>query len=220
MVIKHRCEHGFTLVEIMIALVIAGILSSFAISSYREQTKKAHGTEVKIQLSAASRKLISATSGFAETTEANCIANAELHHSKNFAYSCKKRDGDSNIFDIAAKPLRDIGVGGVLSFGIGYDKICWATCDAQGSGVDAELSKSHLGISDNCSALTRKERDYPCNCTNETYETCGWRNCNCICPPGWGCNCDRCYRCDTRTRKVCETCTDITYVNEDGVVVE
>jgi len=217
MVIKHQCEQGFTLVEIMIALAITGILSSIAISSYREQTKKAHATEVKTQLSAASRKLISAAKGFAETTEANCIANAELHNSKTFAYSCKKRDGDNNIFDIAAKPLHNIGVGGVLSFGIGYDKICWDICDASGSGASAILSKSHLGLSDNCSALTRNTRTYKCNCTSN-YERTGrraimncttWVGCRRV---GW--------QPEYGWVQTCATCTDITYTNEDGVVVD
>ena len=205
------------MVEIMIALVITGILSSIAIPFYREQTKKAHATEVKTQLSAASRNLISAASGFAETTEANCIANAELHNSKNFAYSCKKRDGDNNIFDISAKPLRDIGVGGILSFGVGYDKICWDICNAAGSGASAILSKSHLGLSDNCSALTRNTRTYNCNCTSN-YEQTGrkaimncttWVGCRRV---GW--------QPEYGWVKTCATCTDITYTNENGVVVD
>ena len=220
MFIKHECEHGFTLVEIIIGVAIIGILSSIAILNYREQTKKAHATEIKTQLSSASRKLIPSVAGFESVTEASCLDRAGLDNSNNFSYSCKIREDASKIFDIQVKPLRDIGVGGILSFGIGKDKICWDTCDAKGSGVDAQLFKSHLGLSDNCSSLTRKERDYQCNCSNETYKTCGWRNCNCRCPRGWGCFCDRCYRCNTNTRKVCETCTDVTYVNEDGVVVD
>ena len=205
------------MVEVMIALVITGILSSIAIPFYREQTKKAHATEVKTLLSAASRNLISAASGFAETTEANCIANAELHNSKNFSYSCKKRDGDNNIFDISVKPLRDIGVGGILSFGIGYDKICWDICNASGSGASAILSKSHLGLSDNCSALTRNTRIYNCNCTSN-YERTGrkaimncttWVGCRRV---GW--------QPEYGWVKTCATCTDITYTNENGVVVD
>ena len=206
--------------EIMIALAITVILGNIATSFYRKQAKEAHATEVKTQLSAASRKLIPSVAGLNFISEETCLDLAKLNDSKNFSYSCKMRDDGSNIFDIHAKPLRDIGVGGLLSFGAGHNKICWDICDANGRGVDAQLSKSHLGLSDNCSALTRKERNYTCNCTNEAYKSCGWKKCKCRCAPGWGCRCKRCYRCDPRTRKVCETCTDITYTNEDGVVVD
>ena len=220
MLVKRECERGFTLVEIIIGLVIIGILSSIAILTYREQTKKALATEIKTQLSAASRKLIPTVAGFGSVSQSNCLERASLNDSNNFSYSCNIRQNGNNIFDIHVKPLKDVGVGGVLSFGIGHDKICWDTCDAYGSGPSAVLAKSHLGLGDNCRALTRKERNYNCNCTNENYQTCGWRRCECRCAPGWGCRCKRCYRCDTRTRKVCETCTDIDYINEDGVVVD
>ena len=213
-------DQGFTLVELLLIVAIVAILGSIGLATYRQQTKKAYATEVQSQLSAASKKLILAAQGVEETTETNCIENADLHDSNNFTYSCAERDGTSNIFDIHVKPLKDVGVGGVLSFGIGHDKICWDTCDANGSGASAVLAKSHLGLSDNCSALTRNERSYNCNCTNQNYKTCGWRKCNCRCPRGWGCRCDRCYRCNTRTRQVCETCTDIYYTNENGVVVD
>ena len=215
-------NQGFTLVELLISIVIFGILSGIGILGYRQHTKRAYATEVETQLSAASKKLVTTALGLGQTTVANCLNNAELKDSNNFTYSCAARAGASDVFDIYVKPLREIGVGGILSFGIGEDKICWDTCDAKGSGIDAQLSKSHLGISDNCSALTRKERDYQCNCTNDSYQSCGWRRCNCrYIGGGWGWYCtSRCYRCNTYTRKVCETCTEITYVNEDGVVVK
>ena len=220
MLAKHKCEQGFTLIEIMIGIIITGILSSISISIYREQAKKAHATEVKTQLSAASRKLIPSVAEFEHVSQNNCLEKANLVSSNKFEYSCQPRQDGSNIFDINVKPLKDVGVGGVLSFGIGHDKICWDTCEAFGYGTNAVLAKTHLGISDDCSALTRKERDYDCNCVNQNYQTCGWRRCNCICPRGWGCRCDRCYRCENRTRKVCETCTEISYTNEDGVAVD
>ena len=219
MISKINAE-GFTLVELLSTVAIVAILASIGLITYRQQIKKAYSTEVQTQLSAASRKLILTAHGVEETTEANCIKNAELHDSNSFTYSCTKRDGKSNIFDIHAKPLKDVGVGGVLSFGIGHEKICWDICDAQGSGASAILAKSHLDFSDNCSTLTRNERDYDCNCTNQSHRTCGWRKCNCRCARGWGCRCDRCYRCNTSTRKVCQKCTDVYYTNDNGVVVD
>ena len=210
-------SQGFTLVELLATIVIVSILSGVGIVTYREQTKKAYATELQTQLSAASRKLISTVRGFNETTEADCIASAELQNSNNFAYSCTKRDGEGNIYDIAAKPLRNIGVGGILSFGIGYDKICWDTSNASGSGPSAVLSKSHLGLSDNCSALTRNVRTYKCNCTR-SYEQTGrkaimncstWITCRRV---GW--------RPVFGWVESCDTCTDITYTNENGVVVD
>lgn len=210
-------SQAFTLVELLVTIVMVSIFSSAAIITYREQTKKAYATELQTQFSAASRKLISTAQGFSATTEADCIANAELQDSNNFSYSCTKRDAEGNIFDIAAKPRRNIGIGGILSFGIGYDKICWDTCNASGSGASAVLSKSHLGLSDNCSALTRNVRTYNCNCTR-TYEQTGreaimncttWITCRRV---GW--------RAIFGWVENCETCTDITYTNENGVVVD
>ena len=103
MLVKRKCEQGFTLVEIMIGLVIIGIFSSIAILTYREQTKKAHATEIKTQLSAASRKLIPSVARFESVSQSNCLERASLNEANNFSYSCKIRDNGSDVFDIHAK---------------------------------------------------------------------------------------------------------------------
>lgn len=96
--IHHKREQGFTLIESMIVLVITGILSSIAITSYREQTKKAYATEIKTQLSAASRKLIPTIAGVNFISEETCLEVASLGNSNNFSYSCKMREDGSDIF--------------------------------------------------------------------------------------------------------------------------
>ena len=134
------------------------------------------------------------------------------------------REDGSNIFDIHAKPLRDTGIGGVFSFGIGYDKICWETCDANGFGERAQLAKTHLGLSENCSALTKKVRTYDCNCKNEPKKTCT-RSCHnsyyyCCFGNLRRCS-NRCVdrecsnKCTTRIFENCNTCTEVIFVNEN-----
>ena len=66
MITKNKCNQGFTMIEIMIALVIIGIISGISILVYREQVKNAYATEVKTQLSAASKKLITSVLASAE----------------------------------------------------------------------------------------------------------------------------------------------------------
>ena len=222
-------RQGFTIVELLFTIVIVSILTGAGIMGYRQQTKKAFATEVETQLSAASKKLITTALGLQKITEGNCLKSAELHNSNNFTYSCTERNDGSNIFDVAVKPVNEIGVGGILSFGVGKDNICWDTCDAKGSGNDAQLSKSHLDLSGNCSALTRRERDYDCNCTETPEETCR-RVCSktfYYCCFGNPTRCSsRCIKqkcrqkCTTQVVRSCDTCTEITYVNENGVVVD
>ncbi|MEB3158024.1 MAG: type II secretion system protein [Synechococcus sp.] len=213
-------RQGFTIVELLFTIVIVSILTGAGIMGYRQQTKKAFATEVETQLSAASKKLITTALGLQKITESNCLKSAELHNSNNFTYSCTERNDGSNIFDIAVKPVNEIGVGGILSFGIGKDNICWDTCDATGSGKDAQLSKSHLDLSNNCSALTRQVRDYDCNCTNTPVNNCK-RVCSktfYYCCFGNPTRCsNRCIKqkcrqeCTTQIVSSCATCTDVTY---------
>ena len=213
-------NRGFTLVEVLIGVAIIGALGAIGSSVYREQAKKAYEAVIKTHLSAASRELVATELNDTVITEATCLDGAGLKNSSNLTYSCEERDGRTDIFDIKAKPMRDIGVGGILSFGVGEDKICWDVCNAKGSGATAKLAKSHLSLSSDCSALTRHERRYSCNCSNRNYQSCGWRKCNCRCARGWGCRCKRCYRCRTKTQKICKTCTDIYYTTENGVIVD
>ena len=223
MVTKNECNQGFTLVEIMIALVTIGILSGISIFMYKEQIKKAYATEVKTQLSAASKKLITSVYASDSIPKESCLDVAGLSNSNNFGYSCKMRDDGSNIFDISVKPRRDLGVGGLISFGIGYEKICWDSCDATGFGESAQLAKTHFELSDNCSALTRQETDYDCNCTETVSREClyypGGRRTKPRRPPLcglWICKGWDKPRCRSVATKTCDTCTEVSYVNESG----
>ena len=152
--------------------------------------------------------------------EASCLDNAGLLNSKRFTYSCSQREGAAGVFDISAKPLGNIGVGGILSFGAGRDKICWDTCDAIGSGDEAVLAKPHLSLNGGCTSLTRNERNYECNCRNQDHQTCGREKFDCICPRGWRCRCKKRFACRTTTREVCDNCTDIYYTNEKGLILD
>ena len=60
-------SRGFTLIEVMIAVVIVGILASIAYPSYREHIKRGHETEAKGQMMEAAAAL-------------------EAHRAKNFTY--------------------------------------------------------------------------------------------------------------------------------------
>jgi type IV pilus assembly protein PilE len=50
MVRKHSPQSGFTLIELMIALVIVGVLVAIAVPTYRDKVLKAHRTEAKTAL--------------------------------------------------------------------------------------------------------------------------------------------------------------------------
>ena len=214
---KLSLKNGFTLVELMITIVIVSILSGAGYFAYRSQTKKAHATEIKAQLSAAAKKLTVAVSGHDSVDQATCLAIAELNDSSKFSYACSQRDDGSDIFDIHVKPINDYGVGGVLSFGIGHDKICWDTCDAFGYGGNTVLAKNHLAISSDCVAVTRKERTYNCNCSTERKQTgrraikncTTWVGCRTV---GW--------QAEYGMVETCDTCTDISYINEQGIAVD
>ena len=211
-------NHGFTMVELLITITILGILSGIATLMYREQVKKAHATEVKTQLGTASKKLsIAAKFDPANITQATCLNHAELNDSQNFIYSCEKRT-NINVFDIAVKPSREIGVGGLLSFEPGNDKVCWDVCDATGSGSSAQLSKKHLDLSGNCSALTRKVIQQPCNCTSSVTRQClyypGGHKRKPSSPPLcglWICKGWDKPRCKDVTTQTCQTCTVVVY---------
>ena len=89
MIAKNKCNQGFTLIEIMIALVIIAILSGISILVYREQVKNAYTTEVKTQLSAASKKLITSVLASDSIPKDSCLEAAGLSNSNNFGSHAK-----------------------------------------------------------------------------------------------------------------------------------
>jgi len=219
---KNIESNGFTLIEIATVIFILGLLSGGSAIAYRNQLKRAHTVELQLALNAASKNLTFQFNND-QTKIDNCLDSAGLNNGGKFNFQCSQRDDGSGIFDIHARPMKDIGVGGVMSFE-DENKICWDTCDAWGEGEEATLAKNHLSINSNCEALTRRERRYSCNCRRATickrgrYRSCGRRSSSAmwfIRPPcrwRWGRYCVR--------RRVCKTCRDIKYVNENGVAVD
>lgn len=204
---------GFTLVEILIAVAIISILSSVGLASYQQIIKKTREVEVNTQLSAASKKLLESTLTKKRLiTQASCLSEASLNDSPDFVYSCTQRDDGSNAFDIHMKPRRDYGVGGLLSFAIGSETICWESCDATGSGSGALLSKTSLGLETGCPSLIRQEQIVDCNCSEPVWKIVDsepiincttWITCRVTgSRPIWG------------WETSCEKCTEVTYSPE------
>ena len=209
---RNQPKQGFTLIEVVVASLILGLLSTGSTLAYKEFIKRSHKATIETQLRIAGNELSKAIINGESVSKANCLTKAGLNDTSNFTFTCLARDDDSNAFDINALPTKDnIGVGGVLSFKPEKAHACVKSCDATGSGKNAVLDIKHLSLSNNCAALQRNSTDRECNCTNETFKTCGWRKANCRCAPGWGCRCGRAYKCQTNTRKICDTCTDVSY---------
>ena len=203
-------ETGFTLAETLITVAIISILSSVGFISYQQVIKKTREVEVKTQLSAASKKLAEVTAAnYNDMTEASCLSQASLNDSADFVYSCTQRDDGSEAFDIHMKPRHDYGVGGLLSFAIGSEIICWESCDATGSGSGAILSKTSLGLETGCPSLIRQENIVDCNCGEPIWKIVGsqpikncttWTTCKITgSKPIWG------------WETSCEKCIEVTY---------
>lgn len=48
--IRHVLEHGFTLMELMVVVMIIGVIAAFAIPNYSKSIQKAHERDMLIQL--------------------------------------------------------------------------------------------------------------------------------------------------------------------------
>lgn len=94
MACMHYKENGFTLIELMIAIVVVAILASIAYPSYQEQVRKsrrADALEHLQQLSIAQERYYTKcnayTSTFGNTNPANCAGLVENANSKLGYYS-------------------------------------------------------------------------------------------------------------------------------------
>ena len=201
------------MIEVVVASLILGLLSTGSTIAYKEFIKRSHKATIETQLRIAGNELSKAIINGESVSKANCLTKAGLNGTSNFTFTCSARDDDSNALDINALPTKDnIGVGGVLSFKPDKAHACVKSCDATGSGENAVLETKHLSLSNNCAALQRNSTDRNCNCTNKTSKTCGYRKKCSHYARGWGwVGCKRVYVCQTNTRKVCETCTDVSY---------
>ena len=210
---RNQPKQGFTLIEVVVASLILGLLSTGSTIAYKEFIKRSHKATIETQLRIAGNELSKAIINGESVSKANCLTKAGLNGTSNFTFTCSARDDDSNALDINALPTKDnIGVGGVLSFKPDKAHACVKSCDATGSGENAVLDIKHLSLSNNCVALQRNSTDRNCNCTNKTSKTCGYRKKCSHYARGWGwVGCKRVYVCQTNTRKVCETCTDVSY---------
>ena len=207
---------GFTLIEVLVATVILGLLGFGSHGAYNHSVKLARKAAVETQLRSAQKAISSATINGSSINKANCLSTAGLQNSSEFSFTCSQRDDDSGAFDINALPNEaHIQVGGVLSFQPKTGLGCVKGCDATGAGESATLATKHLSISNGCNSLERVETKRNCNCRKETYRPCGWvRNCRRSSSSMWfirpSCGPKK-WQCSNKQRTVCDTCTDISY---------
>lgn len=103
---KHKNQHGFTLIELMITVAIIGILSSLAISSYVDYRKRARVAEMLAKAAEIKTSL------------------AQYYYSKNVfptvaQFSIQVNAPSSNIARINAQTTnRTLGVGARASFAV------------------------------------------------------------------------------------------------------
>lgn len=124
-------SHGFTLIEIMIALAIMGILVSIAIPSYQEHIAKSHRAEVRIQLTQAAsfmERFYSENNRYDQTTAGVPIAIPVIVNTwYNFIFNFGQ-----TTFTITATPLLSHGadVCGIYSL---TNTGAWAATGAGGA---------------------------------------------------------------------------------------
>lgn len=101
---------GFTLIEVMIAVVVVGILATIAYPSYRDYMQRAKLAEARSQLMDTRAKLEQYYQDNRQYTGANgagfpCNATVINQNMKHFAYSCALA---SNTFTITATGQADM----------------------------------------------------------------------------------------------------------------
>jgi len=209
-------NQGFTLVELLIVISIIGALSSLAVATHQRIVKKSHQNTLGLTLNSGARKIAVSNIDDEEISSENCLQIAGLSPMGHFQMSCSLRSEDEPIFDISAKPIKPIGVGGLLSFNANTGASCWKTCDATGSGESATLSINHLSLDGKCRALKKEVTTYDCNCVTVPVETCNQtcRNEFYYCCPKHGGPCSsKCIRtkcsnsCSTTNKTTCDTCS-------------
>ncbi|MEB3354273.1 MAG: type II secretion system protein [Cyanobacteriota bacterium] len=216
--LKRRAA-GFTLIEVAIVIVILGILGYGGLSAYNYSVKRARKAAVETQLKNAQKTMLSAAMDGSSIGEQNCLQIAGLESSNEFSFTCSERDDGSGTFDINALPNENhIQIGGVLSFQPKTHLGCVKGCDAEGAGESATLSTKHLAINNDCRSLERVETKRNCNCREETYSECRWiQTCRrsassmVFIRPSCG---PKKWTCSNKTRTACDTCTDVSYLQE------
>jgi type IV pilus assembly protein PilE len=74
-----RHKHvGMTLIELMVAVMIVGILAGIAIPSYRQYVIRGNRTEAKVELMKASQALEKCFTRFGAYNNANCTADDDI----------------------------------------------------------------------------------------------------------------------------------------------
>ncbi len=74
MTIYKTKTHGFTLIELMIAVAIVALLASIALPSYNAHTEKTRRADCKVALSTVAQQLERCMTLYGDYTSANCPA--------------------------------------------------------------------------------------------------------------------------------------------------
>jgi type IV pilus assembly protein PilE len=97
-------QAGITLMELMIAVAIIGILASIAYPSYREQVRRSNRTEGKVALERRAQDLEKCYTRFMAYNNAACDALAAAATTPNGTYSVAATARAATTFTLQATP--------------------------------------------------------------------------------------------------------------------
>lgn len=139
MSLKYSRQHGFTLVEIMVVVVIIGILAAIAYPSYTEYVKRGNRTEGQAFLndvSARQERYFAQNNSYITDDDAIdklALPNGELSATGKYQLSLSKVDDDGGYTLTAAQQFNDTKCGDLTLNAVGVKGVtgsssvddCW-----------------------------------------------------------------------------------------------